>query len=129
LITSALPPAVGGQCRHAVIRGSELRITVDTSSQASILRFHQPVLVEKLHSAGYPQVRMIRLQASPNNVSGSTVIRQRPLPGKNIAGVIATSAAACQEPEIQAALIRLANTLEGLQDSTSITDPNPSAAG
>jgi hypothetical protein len=61
---------------------------------------------------------MIRLQVSPNDAWQSAVIRQRRLPGKNIAGVIATSAAACQEPEIQVALIRLANTLKGLQDST-----------
>ena len=126
LIQSSLPAGAASQCRHVAIRESELRITVDSSSQASILRFHQPLLVEKLNSAGYPQVKMIRLKVSPIELTGSAAIRRRPLPDRNTANVIATAAAACQEPDIRNALTRLANTLEGLQGSAPVSGPDAS---
>ena len=124
LIQSSLPPEVGSQCRHGVIRGSELRITVDSSSQASILRFHQTLLLEKLHAAGYPHVRMIRLKVAAIDAPGVAAIRRRPLPGNHTASVIATAAEACQEPDIRAALIKLANTLEKLRGSNPVSTPD-----
>lgn len=114
LIQSSLPAGAGSQCRHVAIRESELRITVGSSSQASILRFHQPLLVEKLNAAGYPQIKMVRIKVSPIDLTGSAAIRERPLPDRNTIKVIATAAVACQEPDIRNALTRLANTLEGL---------------
>ena len=126
LIQNSLPPGVGSQCRHGVISGSELRITVDSSSQASILRFHQPLLVEKLNAAGYPQINMIRLKVSPMELTGGAAIPRRTLPDRNTASVIATAAAACQEPDIRIALTRLANTLEGLQRSIQVSGPDRS---
>lgn len=127
LIQSSLPPEAGSQCRHVVIRGSELRITVDSSSQASILRFHQPLLLEKLNPAGYPQVKILRIKVSPIELTGRAAIRGRPLPGRNTVKVIATAAVACQEPDIRNALTRLANTLEGLQSSAPVPGPDTSA--
>ena len=127
LIQSSLPAGTGSQCRHVVIRGSELRISVDSSSQASILRFHQPLLVEKLNAAGYPQIKMVRIKVSPIDLTGSAAIRERPLPDRNTIKVIATAAVACQEPDIRNALTRLANTLEGLQESAPVSGPDTPA--
>ena len=127
LIQSSLPPEVGSQCRHGVISGSELRITVSSSSQASILRFHQLLLAEKLNAAGYPQINMIRMKVSPIDLPGSAAIRGRPLPGRNTVKVIATAAAACQEPDIRNAFARLANTLEGLRGSAPVSGQDASA--
>ena len=127
LIQNSLPPGVAGQCRHVVIRGSELLITVGSSSQASILRFHQPLLVEKLNDAGYMQIKMVRIKVSPIDLTGSAAFRERPLPDRNTIKVIATAAAACQEPDIRNALTRLANTLEGLRGSAPVSGPDASA--
>ena len=127
LIQNSLPPGVAGQCRHVLIRGSELLITVGSSSQASILRFHQPLLVEKLNDAGYMQIKMVRIKVSPIDLTGSAAFRERPLPDRNTIKVIATAAAACQEPDIRNALTRLANTLEGLRGSATVSGPDASA--
>ena len=127
LIQSSLSPGLGSQCRHVVIRGSELRITVDSSSQASILRFHQPLLLEKLNAAGYPQIKMIRLKVLPIELPRSAAIRGRPLPDRNTVKVIETAAVACQEPDIRNALTRLANTLEGLRGPAPVLGPDASA--
>lgn len=127
LIQGSLPPEVGSQCRHVVIKGSELRITLDSSSEASILRFHQPLLLEKLNAAGYPQIKMIRIKVSPIELTGRAAIRGQPLTGRNTVKVIATAAAACQEPDIRNALTRLANTLEGLQESAPVSGPDTPA--
>lgn len=126
LIQSSLPVGAGSQCRHVVIKGSELRITVDSSSEASILRFHQPLLLEKLNAAGYPQIKMIRIKVSPIELTGRAAIRGQPLPDRNTVKVIAIAAAACQEPDIRNALTRLANTLEGLQGSAPVSGPDAS---
>ena len=126
VIRSALPAGVGIECRDCLVMGGELRITVDSSSQASILRFHQPLLVEKLNAAGYPQVKMIRIKVSPIELTGRAAIRGQPLPDRNTVKVIATAAAACQEPDIRNALTRLANTLEGLQGSAPVSGPDAS---
>ena len=126
-IRRALPHGVGVECRAILFMGSELRITVDSSSQASILRFHQPLLLEKLNAAGYPQIKMIRIKVSPIELTGRAAIRGQPLPDRNTVRVIATAAAACQEPGIRNALTKLANTLEGLRGSAPVSGPYASA--
>ena len=125
-IRRALPHGVGVECRAILVKGSELRITVDSSSQASILRFHQTLLVEKLNTAGYPQIKMIRIKLSTIDLPGNAAIRGQRIPNRNTVKVIATAAAACQEPDIRDALTKLANTLEGLHGSARVSGPDAS---
>jgi hypothetical protein len=114
-----LPPEMAPHCLHAALDGERVCLLTDGPVWASRLRFLVPQLVAGL-AGRFPQVHEVRIRISPPGIEcpqpdgAATPVR---LAEATIAH-LKEAAAGMTDPDLAAALLRLAATAEGRGQDT-----------
>lgn len=90
-------------------RGTELLVGVTSPAAASRLRFEGPAIAQRLQQAGWSNLKGIRARVQPQQNPGGRPRHRRYSEGA--ASAVAESAAEMADPELRAALQRLAGHL------------------
>ncbi|MFB6259851.1 MAG: DciA family protein, partial [Thiohalorhabdaceae bacterium] len=90
-------------------RGSELLVGVTGPAAASRLRFEGPAIAQRLQQAGWADLQGIRARVQPQQESANR--RRHRRYSQRAANLVTASAAEVSDPELSAALQRLAGHL------------------
>ena len=107
-IKTLLPVELGEHCRVANLRSHTLIIQVDNNAWATRLRYHTPQLLKAVHAQlALNQITDIRINIKP--VAREIVRQGRQIHlSRHSAEVIENTAQTTSDPQLRAALLRLA---------------------
>ncbi len=113
-VRSALADELRPHCLHAALEGARLSLLTDGPAWASRLRFAAPELLAALAARG-TMAAQVRIRVAP--VAGSGAVAERPAVRERLSpGTVAhlrAAAAGMDDPELAAALLRLAGGPDG----------------
>jgi len=110
ILRQQLEPNLAAHCYIGKLEDECLVILVDSAAWASKLRFHSQSLLPQLQTAhqSFAQIQLIRVKILSQSVSTPEPVYQKPKMNKENAKGLTTLAESIDDPNLQAALARLA---------------------
>lgn len=107
-VQESLPHSLSGHCLAVTLRDARLTVFADSSAWSTRLRYHIPIVQEKLAQDHGPSISEIKLRVLPRSQPPISTGHPAQRLSQQSAQVIRTTAANTDDPELRAALFRLA---------------------